>query len=209
MARHERARNPESSGFLASRMELTGFEPVTFCMPCRRAPSCATAPLIVLSLQLVSSFVSNARARVKTRRPTHKLHRAISTRRLREFAAGQPADASDLPSSQAGGFRPRLAGFFDKPSLFDHQIRIEPMVNPGKTEDISPKGLARRVVRFTRRFAARRCSCSSGRRAVGPARRLPRPCRRRDKTACSRCRSCREELTDETRGDGASRPAWR
>ena len=25
-------------------VDLRGFEPLTFCMPCRRAPSCATGP---------------------------------------------------------------------------------------------------------------------------------------------------------------------
>ena len=31
-------------------VELRGFEPLTFCMPCRRATNCAIAPRGVLSL---------------------------------------------------------------------------------------------------------------------------------------------------------------
>ena len=31
----------------SSYVELTGFEPVTFCMPCRRATNCAIAPIFV------------------------------------------------------------------------------------------------------------------------------------------------------------------
>ncbi len=37
---------PETArqSFKIVRVELRGFEPLTFCMPCRRATSCAIAP---------------------------------------------------------------------------------------------------------------------------------------------------------------------
>ncbi len=36
-------------------MELKGFEPLTFCMPCRRAPNCATAPIGILPAWLAQA----------------------------------------------------------------------------------------------------------------------------------------------------------
>ena len=38
-------------------MELQGFEPWTFCMPCRRAPNCATAPMGWILLPFIDRLV--------------------------------------------------------------------------------------------------------------------------------------------------------
>ncbi len=47
-------------------VDLRGFEPLTFCMPCRRAPSCATGPYAPTTVAASPSIVSHTLNGCKT-----------------------------------------------------------------------------------------------------------------------------------------------
>ena len=77
-------------------MELRGFEPLTFCMPCRRATSCAIAPQLHPSggTELAYRFLARVSYATKTR-PRHGQGTAIG-------AARQPTPVTLIPVSTQG-----------------------------------------------------------------------------------------------------------
>ncbi len=105
-----------SNEFSKNAVELRGFEPLTFCMPCRRATSCAIAPLG--GTQLAYRFPSRASHTIPDATPLAHVRRvstSIRTPRVTLIRMSTQGPGPAAPASQPGPGDPHLVTPAGKP----------------------------------------------------------------------------------------------
>ena len=125
-------------------VELRGFEPLTFCMPCRRATNCAIAP--ANSPRADSTAQGANRGRSKRPNPRRRRSAVVAEHRLRQAAGvvlGQPPAACALlehrPAAvgQAAEDAPLLDGQVEQPA--DGAADRAPVRSPPRAPPKGPR----------------------------------------------------------------------